>query len=140
MELSHGFLFCTSTFIHEFRFACFTLAVLVAALRYRESKQPRYLMLASASVALLGATKETWVITVAVWLIALPCTWAYFHLRNRYLGRTEPSSPPNLPAKAASPPTAPQTPSSPQTKIQLYLTAATVFAAVWALFYFSFFI
>ena len=133
MAVSPGFVFFSRYFIHEILFAFFTLAVVVAALRYRESKQPRYLMLASASAALLGATKETWVITVAVWLIALPCTWAYFHLRNRYLGRTEPSSPPNSPA------TAEQTPSSPKTKIQLYLTAAAVFAAVWVLFYSSFF-
>ncbi len=31
-------------------------------------------MLASASAAMLFATKETWIITAAVWLIAIPCT------------------------------------------------------------------
>ncbi len=133
MAVSPGFVFFSRYFIHEVLFSFFTLAVVMAVLRYRESSQPRYLMMASASAALLGATKETWVITVAVWLIALLCTWAYFYARNRYLEKTKPSSPPNFPVKAGP------APSSRRRKTQLYLTAAAVFAAIWVVLYSSFF-
>src|SRR5262249_15546579 len=116
-------------------FAFFTLAVVVAGWRFKQTKQLRYLMLASASAALLGATKETWVITVAVWLIALPCTSAYFHLRKRFLQTSPPLAPSvrvKAPAGQAAVP-----PSGSQKK--LYITAALVFVAVWVLLYSSFF-
>jgi hypothetical protein len=55
----------------------------MAWLWYRSTTKPIYLVLASASAALLFTTKETWIITVAVWLIAIPCTIAYLRLRKR---------------------------------------------------------
>jgi len=81
--VSPGFVFFSRYFIHEILFVFFTLGVVAAWLYYRESGRQRYLMLASASAAMLFATKETWIITTAVWLIAVPCTLFYLRLRKR---------------------------------------------------------
>src|SRR5262249_22762354 len=135
MAVSPGFVFFSRYFIHEILFAFFTLAVVVAVLRFLQSKQPRYLMLASASAALLGATKETWIITVAVWLIAHACTSAYFYLRKRFLQTPAPPAP-SARIKALTDRAAEPASWSPR---KLYLTAALVFVAVWVLFYSSFF-
>src|SRR6476659_8028195 len=81
--VSCGFVYFSRYFIHEILFVFFSLGVIVAWLWYRETDRPRYLMLASASAAMLYATKETWIITVAVWLIALPCTTLYLRLLGR---------------------------------------------------------
>src|SRR5262249_26139143 len=77
---SPGLVYFSRYFIHEILFVFFTLAIIVAWLWYGETERQRYLMLASASAALLFATKETWIITVAVWLIALPCTGVWLRL------------------------------------------------------------
>ncbi|HEX7289158.1 MAG TPA: flippase activity-associated protein Agl23 [Candidatus Angelobacter sp.] len=135
--VSSGLVFFSRYFIHEILFVFFTLGVVVAVLWYQETRQPKYLFLAAASLAMLGATKETWIITVAVWLLALLCTQAWMYLRRR--GREEPA------AKRARPAPAPNTsPASlpaeePWSQAQLYITAAAVFVAVWVLFYSSFF-
>lgn len=81
--VSPGFVFFSRYFIHEILFVFFSLGVIVAWLWYRDTGKPRYLMLASASAAMLFATKETWIITAAVWLIAIPCTTVFLRLRNR---------------------------------------------------------
>lgn len=78
--ISPGMVFFSRYFIHELMFVFFSLAILVAWLKYQETKKPRYFILASASAALLCATKETWIITVAVWLLAIPCTVIYLRL------------------------------------------------------------
>ncbi len=80
--VSPGCVYFSRDFIHETPFAFFTLALVVAALRYSQSAQPVYLMLASASAALLFATKETAVISSVVLLLALLCTVAYVRLRK----------------------------------------------------------
>ena len=72
--VSPGFVFFSRYFIHEILFVFFSLGVIVAWLWYRDTGKPQYLMLASASAAMLFATKETWIITAGVWLIAIPCT------------------------------------------------------------------
>ena len=81
--VSPGFVYFSRYFIHEILFVFFTLGIIVAWLWYEQTRKPRYLMLASASAALLFATKETWIITVAVWIIAVPCTIFYLRLRQR---------------------------------------------------------
>src|SRR5579871_5074609 len=81
--VSPGFVFFSRYFIHEILFVFFSLGVIVAWLWYRDTGKPRYLMLASVSAAMLFATKETWIITAAVWLIAIPCTMIFLRLRNR---------------------------------------------------------
>ena len=81
--VSPGFVFFSRYFIHEILFVFFSLGVIVAWLRYRDTGKPRYLYLSSASAAMLFATKETWLITAIVWLIAIPCTTVYLRLRGR---------------------------------------------------------
>lgn len=81
--VSPGFVYFSRYFIHEILFVFFTLGVLVAWLWYRETGMERYLMLASASGAMLFTTKETWLITAAVWLIAIPCTVIWMRLLKR---------------------------------------------------------
>lgn len=71
IALSPGNVYVSRYFIHEAQFVFFTLGLVVAALRYWETTDPFYLMLASISAALLFATKETAIISVAV--LGLAC-------------------------------------------------------------------
>jgi uncharacterized protein (TIGR03663 family) len=136
--VSPGFVFFSRYFIHEILFVFFTLGVVVAVLRFRETKEPHYLMLASASAGLLCATKETWVITVAVWLIALPCTKVYFRLRKM---PEEPQASLGLREQRTNIATTPQEAPAKRdwSKFQLYAAAALLFVGVWVIFYSSFF-
>jgi uncharacterized protein (TIGR03663 family) len=136
--VSPGFVFFSRYFIHEILFVFFTLGAVAAVLRLRESNQPRYLMLASVSAALLCATKETWLITVAVWLIALPCTEIYLRLRKipeetraAFWVREQREN-----TAAAEQETQAKRDCS---KVPLYATAMLLFVAVWMLLYSSFF-
>ena len=61
--VSPGFVFFSRYFIHEILFVFFSLGTIVAWLWYHSTGKPKYLMLASASAALLFTTKETWIIT-----------------------------------------------------------------------------
>jgi uncharacterized protein (TIGR03663 family) len=74
IALSPGHVYVSRYFIHEAHFVFFTLGIVVAALRYWETADPVYLLLASISAALLFATKETAMISVAVlglaWIVA----------------------------------------------------------------------
>jgi uncharacterized protein (TIGR03663 family) len=124
--VSPGFVFFSRYFIHEILFVFFSLGVIVAWLWYRDMGKPRYLMLASASAAMLFATKETWIITAAVWLIAIPCTSFYLRLRKRV----------DTPALTRETTTAED---SAPNSTQLYAKAAALFAAIGLLFYSSFF-
>lgn len=91
--VSPGFVFFSRYFIHEILFVFFSLGVIVAWLRFRDTGRPLFLYLASASGAMLFATKETWLITAVVWLIALPCTTIYLRLRGRKDLLPEPQKP-----------------------------------------------
>ena len=119
--VSPGFVFFSRYFIHEILFVFFTLGTIVAWLNYREKREPIYLYLAAASAALLCATKETWIITFAVWLIALACTEGYLRLRGR---------PPVESGLIKS---------ESESSTYLWATAAVIFVAIWVLFYSSFF-
>jgi uncharacterized protein (TIGR03663 family) len=121
--VSPGFVFFSRYFIHEILFVFFSLGVIVAWLWYRATAKPRYLMLASASAALLFTTKETWIITVAVWLIAIPCTILYLRLRMHGYEAS-----PWLPEPAAG------------SAGKLYLKCAAIFVAISVLLYCSFFV
>lgn len=129
--VSPGMVYFSRYFIHEILFVFFTLAIVVAVLRFRETGRPRYLMLASLSAAVMGATKETWVLTFGVWLIAIPCTIVWLRLRKTQT----PARPRNK--SIAAPPAG--IPSSGWSGWQLYGTAGLLFVAVWVLFYSSFF-
>jgi uncharacterized protein (TIGR03663 family) len=134
--VSAGFVFFSRYFIHEILFVFFSLGIVVAWQRFRQTRRPRYLMLASASAALMGATKETWVITAAVWLLAILGTQRYASLRGM---PEEPSPPPGSEAKRYDN----NSPESPEdvrwNNVRLYATAALVFVAVWVTLYSSFF-
>ncbi len=137
VAVSPGMVFFSRYFIHELLFVFFTLGVVVAILRLRETGRPRYLMLAALSAALLCATKETWVITVAVWLIAIPSTKVYLRLRK--MPEASPISNPGV-ASANNSPLSVEIPEHQDwSRFQLYAIAALLFAAVWVLFYSSFF-
>jgi uncharacterized protein (TIGR03663 family) len=124
--VSTGFVFFSRYFIHEILFVFFSLGIIVAWLWYRDTGRPLYLMLASASAALLFATKETWIITAAVWTIAIPCTMVFLRMRRR--GDAIPRL---LPESADS--------VAPDSNRKLYWKAAGLFAAISLLLYSSFF-
>jgi uncharacterized protein (TIGR03663 family) len=69
--------FYSRYFIHESLFVFFSVAIVVAALRYYETVNSLYLLLLAVSAALLFATKETAMITAAVFVIALVSTEVY---------------------------------------------------------------
>jgi uncharacterized protein (TIGR03663 family) len=71
VAVSPGAVYYSRYFIHEALFVFFTLGLVVAAARYYDTAQPRFLMLASASAALLFATKETAFISVGVLVLAV---------------------------------------------------------------------
>lgn len=71
VALSPGDIYVSRYFIHEAQFVFFTLGIVVAALRYYESADPIYLLLATLSAALLFATKETAMVNVVVLILAL---------------------------------------------------------------------
>ncbi|MBV9957221.1 MAG: TIGR03663 family protein [Acidobacteria bacterium] len=77
VTISPGAIFLSRYFIHETQFVFFTLGMVVAALRYYDTKNPLYPILGTISAALLFATKETAMISVGVLLIALGCVAAY---------------------------------------------------------------
>jgi uncharacterized protein (TIGR03663 family) len=80
LAISPGAVYLSRYFIHESLFVFFTLGIVVAGLRYYETGQPTYLILAAVSTALLFATKETFIIVVPVLLIALAATHGYLWL------------------------------------------------------------
>jgi uncharacterized protein (TIGR03663 family) len=125
--VSPGFVYFSRYFIHEILFVFFTLGIVVAWLWYEQTRKPRYLMLASASAALLFATKETWIITAAVWIIAVPCTIFYLRL----LKRPDDSSPDLLlEANDAA---------AADRNSKLWVKGALLFLAIGVLLYSSFF-
>ncbi|MDQ2856459.1 MAG: TIGR03663 family protein [Acidobacteriota bacterium] len=85
LAVSPGAVYLSRYFIHESLFVFFTFGIVVASLKYYEEGHPIYLILAAASAALLFATKETWIISVGVLLLALLSTHVYRWLR-RVLG------------------------------------------------------
>jgi uncharacterized protein (TIGR03663 family) len=78
VAVSPACVFYSRYFIHESLFVFFTLAIVVAALRFYETGAGAYLLLASASAAMLFATKETAFISIGTlalaWLVAF--VWA----------------------------------------------------------------
>ena len=86
LAISPGAIYLSRYFIHETLFVFFTLGIVVASLKYFEDPHPLYLILAALSAALLFATKETAIISVAVLVIALVVTKVYRSLWERSLG------------------------------------------------------
>ena len=83
IAISPGAVYLSRYFIHESLYVFFGLGIVVAALKYYDSGNAFYLILATISAALMTATKETWIINGPVLLIALVTTNAYFWLREK---------------------------------------------------------
>lgn len=133
--VSPGMVFFSRYFIHEILFVFFSLGIVVCVLRYLQNHQPRDFLLAAASAALLGTTKETWIITVGVWLIAIPCTVFYLRLRNVPIAETGTDSNIDDLTRAVSDPS----PAPAWSRAKLYGIAAAIFVGLWVLLYSSFF-
>jgi uncharacterized protein (TIGR03663 family) len=80
MAISPGGVYLSRYFIHESLFVFFTLGIVVAGLKFYQARNPRYLLLASASAAMLFATKETAMISAGVLILALASTLIYRRL------------------------------------------------------------
>src|SRR5215510_5853377 len=73
MALSPGLVYYSRDFIHEMSFGCFTLAIVIGALRYIETRKFFWLAVMSVSAALLITTKETAIINITVLILAIIC-------------------------------------------------------------------
>jgi uncharacterized protein (TIGR03663 family) len=82
VAVSPGAVFYSRYFIHETLFVFFTLGIVVAALRFYETRQGWYLMMLAASAAMLFATKETAFISAGVLILAALVSWAWARLRG----------------------------------------------------------
>ena len=82
MALSPCLVFYSRYFIHEISFGCFSLGMVAGLWRYAEDRRFLWLALAASSFGLLLTTKETSVITVAVFLVAIVCASIWDATRN----------------------------------------------------------
>jgi uncharacterized protein (TIGR03663 family) len=82
IALSPGLVYYSRDFIHEMLFGCFTLGIVVGALRYLETRKFSWLVLMSASVGLLITAKETSVVNIAVLVIAIVCASIWVTVRK----------------------------------------------------------
>lgn len=83
IAISPGAVYLSRYFIHESLYVFFMLGIIVAALKYYDTGDTVYAILAAISAGLLVATKETWVINLPVLLIALLTTTLYFLIRAK---------------------------------------------------------
>jgi uncharacterized protein (TIGR03663 family) len=91
--VSPAVVFYSRYYIHEVLLVFFTFLALAAGWRYWRSRKLGWALLAGAGVGLMQATKETFVITLAVAALAL----ALNHLWTRWLDATSsPAKPPRL--------------------------------------------
>lgn len=86
LAVSPGAVYLSRYFIHETLFVFFTFGIVVALVKYFETPQVLYLVLAALSAALLFATKETAMISVGVLLIAGVITQLYRSLWRSITG------------------------------------------------------
>ena len=77
LAISPGAVYLSRYFIHESLFVFFTLGIVVAGLKFYESRNGVYLLLSASSAAMLFATKETAMISAGVLVIALASTQVY---------------------------------------------------------------
>jgi len=81
LALSPGEVYVSRYFIHEMLLASLSLALVVASVFYLDRREPKHLLAGAVAAALLFATKETGIITVAVLLIAVIV--GHFYVRWR---------------------------------------------------------
>jgi uncharacterized protein (TIGR03663 family) len=82
LAVSPGAVYLSRYFIHESLFVFFTLGIVVACIWAYDTRKPGYLIWAGACAALLFATKETAMISVAVLIIALALTVVYMRFNR----------------------------------------------------------
>lgn len=88
VAFSPGAVYYSRYFIHEALFVFFTLGIVVAALRFYETRAASYLWLLAASAALLFATKETAFMSAVTLVLATLVAWFVVMLhRQRRSGR-----------------------------------------------------
>lgn len=75
--VSPAMVFYSRYFIHEMLLVAFTLLAVAAGWRYARSRRIGWALLAGAALGLMHATKETFVIHVAVLALALAATWTW---------------------------------------------------------------
>ena len=126
VAVSPACVFYSRYYIHEAPFVFFTLGIVVAALKFHETGSASYLMLASASAAMLFATKETAFISAGTLALAWACAYAWVYLAG---GRRARDRAEGGLAKFASGENAPLA----------FLGSLALFAFLWVLFYSSFF-
>ena len=90
LAVSPGAVYISRYFIHESLLVCFSLGLVVASLLYLEERRPQYLLAAAAFAALVFTTKESGIITVAVFAIAAVVARYYVGLRTPGAARRSP--------------------------------------------------
>ncbi len=83
LAVSPGAVYLSRYFIHESLFVFFTLGIVVACVWAYDTRRPGHLIWVGACAALLFATKETAMISVAVLIIALALTLVYMHFNRQ---------------------------------------------------------
>ncbi|HKX29658.1 MAG TPA: flippase activity-associated protein Agl23 [Blastocatellia bacterium] len=86
LAASPGLVYFSRDFIHEMPFGCFSLAMVIGAWKYLDSRKFVWLFVFSLSAGLLFASKETAVINVAVLIMAVFCA-AGWEFLNRPSGK-----------------------------------------------------
>jgi len=138
LAISPGAVYLSRYFIHETLFVFFTLGIVVALVWFYEERNPSYLVPAGASAALLFATKETAMISVAVLIIALALTLIYTHFTRRTFD--QPSGKRNRPRRSNSRLSELISEMGGTTTVVGHLVVALiVFQGLYLLFYSSFF-
>jgi uncharacterized protein (TIGR03663 family) len=82
LALSPGAVYVSRYFIHEALLVAFTMTLVASALLYLRSRNPAWALGVGASAALIFATKETGVITVAVLAISAVLSGVYVNWRG----------------------------------------------------------
>ncbi len=83
LTLSPGAVFHSRYFIHESVLVCCTLGLVVACQRYLSGHRAGWLLLAALAAAGMTATKETWIISAGVLIIASISTALWCRWRGR---------------------------------------------------------
>lgn len=133
LAISPGAVYLSRYFIHETLFVFFTLGIVVAGVWFYEERNPAHLIPASASAALLFATKETAFISAGVLIIALALTLIYVRFNRPTSGRS--AKPQRTPAGSSR---LIQELGGTPNIVMAIITSLVVFLGVYLLFYSSF--
>jgi uncharacterized protein (TIGR03663 family) len=82
LAVSPGMVYVSRYFIHESLLVCFSLAFLVSALLFLDTRRPIFIVAAAASAALIFTTKETGIIGLAIFGIAAVVARYYVRWRH----------------------------------------------------------